>query len=65
MMRHQQFQSQSQMSLRTPPQPHIPPHQGGYQQSPSRNSSYGGAAGHPTPSHSRRQSTVPPTEDDK
>lgn len=65
-MMRQPYQPQPQMSLRTPPQqPHIPPHQGGYQHSPSRNSSYASAAGHPTPSHSRRQSTQPPPEDDK
>ena len=68
MMRHQGYQQpQPQMSLRTPPQqPHIPPHQSNYQHSPGRNNSYASAAGqHPTPSHSRRQSTQPVPEEEK
>jgi hypothetical protein len=48
-----------QVPLRTPPQPHVPPHSG-FQASPSRNGSFA------SPTHSRRQSTQPPTgEEDK
>jgi len=61
----QAYQNPQQVPLRTPPQPHIAPHQGGYQHSPGRNNSYASAAGHPTPSHSRRQSTQPQPEEEK